>query len=262
MPGPAAEIIRQFGNVESDQRYTRLVELFTDDAIYYDPFAGAQRGREAIRGFMEHMERVVPAAGVTFEDWEVSAGTSVGWARWTMSTPGPDGERVPVGGQSLYRLRGGLVSFVADYVDPIAYAQVRPGGQRPDADGAAGLSVGLGDPGGAGEEVVRRFWAIQDSGDYARLAPLFTDDALFTDIVYGSFEGGEAIAAYLQRMKAEMPARGITFELVDAAGDDEVAWSQWWCHHPKGRLAGWTLHTVRDGLLTLDADYFDRAAPR
>jgi hypothetical protein len=31
---------------------------------------------------------------------------------------------------------------------------------------------------------------------------------------------------------------------------------------PDGRIPGWTLHTVRDGMITLDADYFDVAAAR
>ena len=44
----AHEMISMFGAIEDDQRYTRLVELFTDDAIYYDPFAGAQVGKAAI----------------------------------------------------------------------------------------------------------------------------------------------------------------------------------------------------------------------
>ena len=33
----ATEIIDRFGAVEDDERYMRLLELFTDDAIYCDP---------------------------------------------------------------------------------------------------------------------------------------------------------------------------------------------------------------------------------
>ena len=69
----AADIIAKFGAVEDDQRYTRLVELFTDDAIYYDPFMGPQRGKEQIRTFMGHMEELVPAAGARFDAWDISA---------------------------------------------------------------------------------------------------------------------------------------------------------------------------------------------
>jgi steroid Delta-isomerase len=262
MPGPAVEIIRNFGAVEDDQRYTRLLDLFADDAIYYDPFAGAQRGKQAIHGFMQHMEKVVPKAGVRFLNWELEADTTCGWAKWVMSAPNADGLEVPVPGQSLYRLRDGKVTFVADYVEPLAYRKLRPQGPSPDPAPAHGMSMDLGGPPGVGLDTVKRFWALQDSGDYALLGPLFTEDAVFTDLVYGDFHGGAAIAAYMEKMKSEMPANGITFELVDAAGDDTVAWTQWWCHFPAGRIAGWTLHTVRDGLLTLDSDYFDTLAAR
>jgi ketosteroid isomerase-like protein len=262
MPGPAVDVIARFGAVEDDQRYTRLVELFTDDAVYYDPFFGPQVGKEAIAGFMGHMEQVVPASGARFDGWETEADTVCGWARWTMVTRAADGSEVPIPGQSLYRLRDGKVCFAADYLDPTAYARLRPGSdRRPDLAGAAGLSRAMAPEVSAGVlpalDLVRHFWHLQDTGDYGRLAPLFADDAVFTDLIYGRMEGGQAIADYLQLMQREMPGRGITFELVDCAGDTSVAWSQWWCHFPNGSVPGWTLHTVRDGVFTLDADYFD-----
>ena len=94
----AEEIIKKFGAVEDDQRYTRLVDLFTPDAIYYDPFMGAQVGTDAIRTFMGHMEEMVPAAGARFDEWEVCAGTTTAWAKWTMYAKGPNGE-VGINGQ-------------------------------------------------------------------------------------------------------------------------------------------------------------------
>jgi ketosteroid isomerase-like protein len=256
-------VIARFGAVEDDQRYTRLLDLFTHDAVYYDPFLGAQVGLPAISDFMAHMEQVVPTSGVRFEAWETEGDTVCGWARWTMVMPGPDGE-VPVPGQSLYRLRDGKVCFVADHVDPRAYAAARPAAvQGPDHAGAAGLSARFApavEPGALPAlDLVRTFWQLQDGGDYALLAPLFAEDAVFTDLVYGRMEGGQAIADYMQQMKRDMPALGVRFELVDCAGDHSVAWSQWWCHFPGGSVPGWTLHTVRDGAFTLDADYFDTA---
>jgi ketosteroid isomerase-like protein len=259
MPGPAEDICRRFGAVEDDQRYTRLVERFTDDAIYYDPFMGPQRGREAIREFMGHMEHLVPKAGVRFEEWTVQADTTVGWATWNMVAPGPDGTDVAVPGQSLYRLTPkGKVTFVADYVDNVAQRKLRPEGPRPDLAGAGGLSAGQsGGTAGSAFDVVREFWTIQDERRYEDLAALFTPDAVFSDQVYGRFEGHDAVARYLQRMETEMPEAGVTFELIDMAGEDTVAWSQWWCNFPNGRIPGWTLYTARDGQLTLDADFFD-----
>jgi steroid Delta-isomerase len=260
MAGPAFDVIKQFGAVEDDQRYTRLVELFTDDAIYYDPFFGPQRGKPAIADFMAEMERVVPASGARFDAWEIEADTNVAWARWTMWARGSDGADLPVRGQSLYRLRDGMVSFAADYVDSRDYAALRPGGKRPVVEGAAGLSCAadrIVAPGGPAEALVRQFWSIQNSGRYSQLGALFAPDGVFTDIAYGHFDGHAAVQGYLNRMERDMADRSITFELVDCAGDEHVAWSQWNCHVAGGVLAGWTLHTLRDGLLTLDADYFD-----
>ena len=262
MPGPAVEIIDRFGGVEDDQRYTRLVELFADDAVYYDPFFGAQRGREAIRTFMEHMEEVVPKSGARFDTWHTEADTNCGWATWVMVAPGVDGSEVAVPGQSLYRLRDGLVTFVADHVDTAAYRRLRgPDAKTPDHVAPIGMSRGD-HPGGPALDTIRRFWAIQDEGHYTELAPLFADDARFTDVIYGEFEGRDAIAGYFARMESEMPDIGARFELVDAAGDTSVGWSQWWCHFPNGTVPGWTLHTFRDGEITLDSDFFDTAVAR
>ncbi len=262
MPGPAVDVLRRFGAVEDDQKYTRLVELFAEDAIYYDPFFGPQRGREAISAFMGHMEEVVPASGATFRDWHVEADRVVGWATWVMEVRAADGP-MDIPGQSLYRLNdAGQVTFVTDYLDPTAYRKLRGDAKRPDLTTAAGLSAGPHNSSGSALDVVRRFWAIQDEGRYSELGELFTDDAVFTDVIYGRMEGHAAVVGYLQRMQAEMPSRGIRFELVDAAGDETVAWSQWWCHFPTGTVPGWTLHTLRGDKFTLDADFFDAVASR
>jgi limonene-1,2-epoxide hydrolase len=264
MMGSATEIIDRFGAIEADQRYTQLVDLFTDDAIYCDPFAGPQIGKTAIATFMAEMERVIPKMGVFFADWETVAESSVGWARWTMVIP-VDGVDHPVKGQSLYRLRDGKVCYVADYVDSVAQAKIRPNDQL-DLGVAASQIKGTTVEGRAAE-LIRRFWALQTDARYSELASLFAADAVFTDQVYGRFEGHQEVANYLARMEHEMPAQGVRFTLDDLAGDDQVGWSQWTCHMAQGSIPGWTLHTVRDGLFTLDADYFDvwaarRASPR
>jgi ketosteroid isomerase-like protein len=249
--------------VEDDQRYTRLVELFTDDAIYYDPFFGAQRGKQAIHEFMTHMEDVVPGSGARFESWETEGDTTCGWAKWLMVAPGADGEKVAVPGQSLYRLRDGQVSFVADHLDCAAYRALRgPDATSPDHASAQGMSASDDNPGGAGLGLIRTFWEIQNGARYTELARLFAEDAVCTDILYGEFHGRRAIADYFVRMEAEMPEIGASFELVDAAGDETVGWSQWSCRLPGGAVPGWTLHTFRNGEITLDSDYFDTDVAR
>ena len=263
MPGPAVDTIQSFGSREESHDYTKLVDLFTDDAIYYDPFFGAQRGKAAIRSFMEHMEEVVPASGARFDDWHSEGDVDCGWARWTMVAPNADGDEVSVPGQSLYRLRDGKVSFVADHVDCGAYRRLRGADAKvPDHVTPLGMSASPDHSGGTALDTIRRFWAIQDAGDYAALGDLFADDAVFVDPIDGTFEGIDAIRGFLDKMVTDMPAMGATFELVDAAGDENVGWSQWWCRLPGGSVPGWSLYTVRDGTFTLDHDVFDTNAAR
>ena len=50
---------------------------------------------------------------------------------------------------------------------------------------------------------------MQDTRQYAQLAELFTDDAVFTDQTSGDFVGKEAITAFMNRMDVEMTARGV-----------------------------------------------------
>jgi len=260
----AYDTLSKFAEVEHGHRYRELLDIFADDAIYFDPFHGPQVGLEAIAGFLALMERAVPASGLGFEHWEIEADQRCGWARWVMAGPDPDGVRVGVRGQSLYRLNeAGQVTFVADYLDPLAMARQNPAAPIPDLATAAGLSA-TDAPGQRAPalELIERFWDIQNAGDYAALGPLFADDAVFTDLIYGEFRGNQAISAYFAQMNTEMPENGMTFELVDAAGDQRVAWSQWWCHFPTGSIPGWSLYTVSDGRITLDADYFDTRAAR
>lgn len=223
----AHDIIQMFGSVEDDQRYTRLVGLFTDDAVYCDPFAGPQRGREAIAGFMGEMERRLPKMGVYFANWETVAETTVGWSRWEMVVP-VGGTEYPIAGQSVYRLRDGLVSYVSDYVDAAAYARIRPD-VHPDHMSAAYEVKGTTNSGSA-LELVRDFWRTEAATDC--------------------------------RAVAGPDASGATFSLIDAAGDDTVAWAQWKGEHPDGAFAGWSLYEVRDGKLDLRANYCDGEAAR
>ena len=133
MPGPAVDILRHLGDVERDQRYTSLLPLFAPDAVYYDPFMGPQRGTEEIARFMGHMERIMPKLGVRFDGWEIEADRTVGWARWTMVAPNPDGVEVAVPGQSL------VDGVVHDLVDQVVKA---PGAGRSDVH-ARPLSYGF-----------------------------------------------------------------------------------------------------------------------
>ncbi|MEM7767208.1 MAG: nuclear transport factor 2 family protein [Pseudomonadota bacterium] len=111
---------------------------------------------------------------------------------------------------------------------------------------------------GDGLETIRRFWAIQDEGDYSKLASLFAEDALLDDPIYGQHRGGAAIAAFMEKMNTEMAKLGVRFEAEEIAGDTETAWCRWKAVYPDGRERfGVGIYKVRGGKLTYYRDYMN-----
>ena len=105
------------------------------------------------------------------------------------------------------------------------------------------------------QETIEFFWRTQDAGDYTALVPLFTDDAVLVDPFFGTFEGREAIAGFMQRMVTEMAARETRFTVEEIGGGGEVAWAQWIARTPDGDVAGCGLYRVRDGRIAYYRDY-------
>jgi steroid Delta-isomerase len=112
---------------------------------------------------------------------------------------------------------------------------------------------------GDAENTIRRFWDMQDEGDYTKLVDLFHEDALIEDPIYGPMEGREAILAFMTKMVAVMAERGIHFEAIEIVGDDHAAWARWAMVAPEGRREGVGIYKVRDGRLTYYRDYMDPA---
>lgn len=110
---------------------------------------------------------------------------------------------------------------------------------------------------GRAHDALARFWSVQDEGDYSPLSSLFASDAVLVDPVFGTFTGGEAIAAFMAKMNVEMAAVGASFRLVELAGDDETAWAQWEAATNTGRRDGVGVYRVRDGLITYYRDYMN-----
>jgi steroid delta-isomerase len=106
-------------------------------------------------------------------------------------------------------------------------------------------------------DVVKRFWKIQDEGDYTALAELFADDAELVDPVYGTFVGSQAIAEFMSKMNSEMRALGASFRLDELAGDDETAWAQWEATTSQGPRQGVGVYRVSGDKLTYYRDYMN-----
>lgn len=248
----------RFWEIEQSRRYTDLLPLLHPDMVFLEPLLGRHDGIEAMAKVLGRIERLLQDSPTKVELHDVVADDACGWARWTMHVDGVH----PVLGQSIYRFEGGLVRFSADMLDTRAYEKAVGREGRADVVSSSGAARGIGSPNGPAEALVRRFWEIQDRRTYEPLAELFTEDAVFEDLLLGRYEGIDAVRGYLQRMDREMPDGGITFSLVDIAAGRTCAWTQWTCHVPGGDLAGWTLHRVDGDRFSLDADYYDTATQR
>jgi limonene-1,2-epoxide hydrolase len=113
---------------------------------------------------------------------------------------------------------------------------------------------------GKAQDVIEQFWRIQDEGDYTKLAPLFAEDAVVEDPVWGTFTGREAILGFMTRMVEEMGKLKISFTVEEICGDDHAAWARWTLHSPEGTRGGCGIYKVEGGQLTYYRDYMDPPA--
>ena len=110
------------------------------------------------------------------------------------------------------------------------------------------------------KETIEEFWRIQDEGDYTAMVKLFSPDAVLVDPFFGTFEGREAIQAFMEKMNEEMATRETHFVVREIDGGGDVAWAQWRAKTPAGDVEGCGLYRVKDGKMTYYKDYMN--APR
>ena len=106
-------------------------------------------------------------------------------------------------------------------------------------------------------ETIKKFWEIQDKGDYTATSALFAADARFEDPMYGNFDGREAIAEFMAKMNQVMRERNTHFEVGRIEGDGEVAWAQWTAVTPNGNIEGCGLYRVTNGEISYYKDYMN-----
>ena len=111
------------------------------------------------------------------------------------------------------------------------------------------------------KEVIETFWEIQDEGDYTKLVSLFSEDAVFEDPIYGTFEGRIEILEFMKKMNKEMRSRDMVFFARDIAGGGNVAWAQWVAKTPDGDIEGCGLYRVKNGMMTYYKDYMSSPPP-
>ena len=111
---------------------------------------------------------------------------------------------------------------------------------------------------GEAQRVIEEFWRIQDAGDYTKLAPLFAQDALLEDPIWGRYEGREAILTFMTTMVDEMGTRKIHFTVDEICGDDHAVWARWTMHSEgNAPRSGVGIYKVANGQLTYYRDYMD-----
>lgn len=108
----AKQTIEEFWRIQDEGDYTKVVELFAEDAILVDPFFGTFDGKEAIAGFMAKMNEEMKTRDTAFLVREIDGGAEVAWAQWTAKTPAGDIE-----GCGLYKVRDGLMTYYKDYMN-------------------------------------------------------------------------------------------------------------------------------------------------
>ncbi len=106
-------------------------------------------------------------------------------------------------------------------------------------------------------DTLARFWEIQNDGDYTKVVELFADDAVLVDPIYGTFEGGPAIADFMAKMNREMTKIGASFRLEELEGDETTAWAQWVATTNKGDRSGVGVYRVRNSQITYYRDYMN-----
>ena len=84
----AKEIIETFWRIQDEGDYTKVVDLFAEDAVLVDPFFGTFEGKTAIGEFMKKMNAEMGARQTSFVVREIDGGGDVAWAQWTAKTPG------------------------------------------------------------------------------------------------------------------------------------------------------------------------------
>jgi hypothetical protein len=113
---------------------------------------------------------------------------------------------------------------------------------------------------GDAHDTIARLWQVQDDGDYTATTLLFAVDAVVVDPVYGTFEGREAIGAFMAKMTQAVVAINGVFELVDMAGGDDSAWAQWSFKSDRGTREGVGICRVRGSEITYYRDYMNAPA--
>ena len=109
----AKEIIEKYWETQNEGDYTKVVDLFSDDAVLEDPIYGTFEGKKEIAKFMQKMTNEMGARNISFIAKDIDGDGEVAWAQWTAITP--DGK---MEGCGLYRVKNEKMVYYKDYMNP------------------------------------------------------------------------------------------------------------------------------------------------
>ena len=107
----AKEVIETFWEIQDEGDYTKLVNLFSEDAVFEDPIYGKFEGRIEILEFKQKMNKEMRSRDMVFFALDIDGGGNVAWAQWVAKTPDGDIE-----GCGLYRVKNGMMTYYKDYM--------------------------------------------------------------------------------------------------------------------------------------------------
>ena len=108
----AIEVIKEFWEIQDEGDYTKVIDLFSEDALFEDPVYGTFRGKSEILEFMKKMNEEMRSREMTFRAVKIDGGGEVAWTQWIAKSP--DGE---IEGCGLYKVENGLMTYYRDYMN-------------------------------------------------------------------------------------------------------------------------------------------------
>ena len=108
----AKHVIEVFWEIQDKGDYTKLVDLFSEDAVFEDPIYGRFEGKIEILEFMKKMNEEMRSRGMTFIARDIDGGGNVAWAQWVANSPSG-----AIEGCGLYRVKNGLMTYYRDYMN-------------------------------------------------------------------------------------------------------------------------------------------------
>tara|TARA_R110002072_G_scaffold174451_1_gene329900 strand:+ start:764 stop:1135 length:372 start_codon:yes stop_codon:yes gene_type:complete len=116
MPLTARELIETFWEIQEARDYSRLVDLFADDAVLEDPLYGSIVGKKNIAEFMQTMNEATADQQAHFEAREICGDSTVAWCKWEAVMPDRSVE-----GCGIYKVIDGKLAYYRDYYDTSAF---------------------------------------------------------------------------------------------------------------------------------------------